>query len=165
MRRRKGWLLAGVGLPCLAIGLTAAPLGEHSFEAKLRGFEAVPAVSTLGRGELRMQLNRDETVLAFELTYWDLQANPTVAQVHLGQRGVNGGVMFFLCGGGKLACPPFPGRVTGTVTGHDIVSLMDQGINEGQFDEVIRAIRHGVTYVNVYRFPAGEIRGQITSSD
>jgi hypothetical protein len=38
-----------------------------------------------------------------------------------------------------------------------------QGINTGEFDELLRAIRAGKTYANVHSttWPAGEVRGQI----
>jgi hypothetical protein len=38
-----------------------------------------------------------------------------------------------------------------------------QGIAAGEFDELVRAIKAGVTYANVHSemFPGGEIRGQL----
>ena len=42
-----------------------------------------------------------------------------------------------------------------------------QGIAAGQFEELVRAIKAGVTYANVHSslFPSGEIRGQIKVDD
>jgi hypothetical protein len=43
------------------------------------------------------------------------------------------------------------------------VAAVAQGLEPGEFDELVDAIRAGVTYVNVHttKFPGGEIRGQI----
>ena len=42
-------------------------------------------------------------------------------------------------------------------------NIVSQGVAPGEFDELIRAIRAGVAYVNVHSstFPAGEVRGQL----
>jgi hypothetical protein len=42
-----------------------------------------------------------------------------------------------------------------------------QRLSAGGFDELVAAIRPGVTYVNVHStlWPAGEIRGQITNGE
>jgi hypothetical protein len=44
-----------------------------------------------------------------------------------------------------------------------VIGPADQGIDPGEFDELVRAMRAGVTYANVHttRFGGGEIRGQI----
>jgi len=48
-----------------------------------------------------------------------------------------------------------------------VVGPAGQGIAPGELDEFIRAIRAGVTYVNVHstKFPSGEIRGQINDDN
>ncbi|HUG53845.1 MAG TPA: CHRD domain-containing protein [Vicinamibacteria bacterium] len=86
------------------------------------------------------------------------------AHVHLGQKGVNGGVSFFLCGGPTTdPCTPFSGTFPGTVTATDVIGPTGQGIAPGELAEVIRGMRAGVTYANVHtnKHPGGEIRGQI----
>jgi hypothetical protein len=109
------------------------------------------------------------------LSYANLEATATVAHIHFGQRGVAGGISAFLCGGtppqsNKPACPP-AGTVRGTVTAADVIgpdgSVGGQGIEPGQFLELVRAMRAGVTYANVHstQWPAGEIRGQIRCVD
>lgn len=138
--------------------------GERSFEATLGGFEEVPANSTTGTGEFSAQLDDAETALTYELEYSGLEGTTTVAHVHLGQRDVNGGVSFFLCGGGgKPACPEKQGTVTGTVVAADVVGPAGQGIEPGEFAEIIAAMISGVTYANVHsdKHPGGEIRGQV----
>jgi hypothetical protein len=88
--------------------------------AKLRGFEETPAISTTGTGRFLAELSGDGQSLSFELTYADLQGDAggavTGAHVHLGQKGVAGGIAIHLCGGGGGTdpCPAPPATLTGT---------------------------------------------------
>jgi len=136
-----------------------------SMRAVLHGYNETPAVSSTGSGEFRARVDRADTELTYELEYFDLEGAATAAaHVHLGQTGVAGGVSFFLCGGGgKPDCPATSGSVTGTVTETDVIGPSGQGIAPGEFAEILRAMRSGVTYVNVHttKHPGGEIRGQI----
>src|SRR5262249_60439298 len=87
-----------------------------------------------------------------------------VAHIPFGQSRVSGGVMAFFCGGGgKPACPAAGVPVTGTIVAADVVGPTAQGINAGQFAEVVRAMRAGNSYANVQTstFPNGEIRGHV----
>jgi hypothetical protein len=143
---------------------------EHSFRARLTGFQEVPTNSTAGRGEFQAKLDSSGTQLSYELEYSGLEGGTaTAAHVHIGARGTNGGVMFFLCGGGgKPACPAVAGRVTGVVTMADILGPAAQGIALGEFGEALRTMRAGVAYANVHTtpmWPGGEIRGQINDDD
>jgi hypothetical protein len=78
-------------------------------------------------------------------------------------------VSAFLCSNlagapaGTQACPAAPATISGTVTPAQVVGPSGQGIDPMEFDELVRAIRAGVTYVNVHSetFPGGEIRGQL----
>ncbi len=141
---------------------------HRDFRARLGGFEEVPAISTVARGEFHARISDDESQIFFELSYQNLEAPVSVAHIHLGQKGVNGGISVFLCGGGgKPACPSPSGIVTGTITASDVIGPAGQGIAAGEFAELIRAIRAGVAYVNVHssKFPGGEIRGQLCPFD
>ena len=53
--------------------------------------------------------------------------------------------------------------MTGTVVAADVVGPAGQGIAPGQIDELMRAMRAGVTYADLHttQYPGGEIRGQI----
>jgi len=150
----------------LAPGPTAmGESGERSFKATLSGAQEVPSNSTTGTGELRAQLDTAGTTLTYELEYSGLEGTTTTAaHVHLGQRGANGGVSFFFCGGGgKPACPATQGTLTGTVTAADVIGPSGQGIAAGEFAEIIAAMQTGIAYANVHtdKHPGGEIRGQI----
>jgi len=89
----------------------------------------------------------------------------TMAHIHLGQRGVPGGVAIHLCGGGDgtAACPAAPATITGTFSAMNVVGPAAQGLDPGEFDAFLRAAKAGVTYVNVHttRLGSGEIRGQL----
>lgn len=142
--------------------------GKKAFKADLEGFSEVPAISSTGSGEFEARLGVNEAgdrVLRYELSYENLEGTTTTqAHVHVGQKSVNGGVSYFLCGGGgKPPCPAISGTVTGEVTAADIIGPAGQGVAPAEFDEVIEAMRAGVSYANVHtnKHPGGEIRGQI----
>ena len=130
-------------------------------EAKLSGFQEVPPILSNGRGEFKAIIHGDSSI-TFQLSYSGLSSTVTAAHVHFGQPGVNGGILFFLCGDGARSCPN-SGTINGTIGAANVRPLLEQGIQEGDLAGVIRAIRAGVTYVNVHTdlFPNGEIRGQI----
>lgn len=151
----------------MAVAGTAAFAGHGSkqLRASLHGYEEVPAISTAGSGSFRATVTPSGDGFAYRLSYEDLEGgNVLASHIHLGQKSVNGGVSVFLCGGGgKPACPAPPATVTGTVAAGDVLGPAAQGIASGEIDELMRAMRAGVTYVNLHttQFPGGEIRGQI----
>jgi hypothetical protein len=53
--------------------------------------------------------------------------------------------------------------VQGTLHAADVIGPAAQGIDPGQFGELVRAIRAGATYANVHteKYPGGEIRTQL----
>jgi hypothetical protein len=110
-------------------------------------------------GDVSITLGTDQ--LTYRLSFSGI--TPAVAHVHVGQAGVNGGVAFFLCGGGgKPACTS---GMTGTVVPADVMAISGQGFSAGDLNAVIAAMRAGVTYANMHTaaFPNGEIRGQLES--
>lgn len=142
--------------------------------AKLRGGEEPPAISTLGSGSFLARLSDDGLSLEYELRYSDLQGSVLQSHIHLGQRGVNGGIAAFLCsnlGNGPAGTPACPGPNAGTVTGMimaaQVIGPGGQGLAAGEFEEFLRAIDKDLTYVNVHSsiWPGGEIRGQIDLHD
>jgi hypothetical protein len=175
MFKKKMWLglsavavAAGVSIP-LATGAAASDSNGQGRElhANLNGFGEVPSLNSTGHAEFTAI--ETPTQITFKLTFAGLSGPPMVAHVHVGQRGVNGSPAFFFCGGGgKPACPQTTsGTITGTVTAADVVGPTAQGFNAGDLASVERAINAGVTYANMHtaKFPAGEIRGQVISSD
>ena len=99
----------------------------------------------------------------------------TQSHIHVGQLRVNGGIAIWLC---QTAATPAPAAIAaitpdvsrlarrngqGTVTMAKVIGPAAQCVAVGEFQEVLRALRLGVTYANVHstRSPGGEIRGQI----
>ena len=165
---KKLWIPTLILVLAVVTAADASAAGRQ-VRAQLDGFEEVPAVSTTGHGAFRATLSRDGSEIEFELRYADLEGQVAQSHLHLGQRGVNGGIAIFLCSNlgngpaGTPTCPPPPAVITGTLTADDVVGPAAQGIAPGELGEVLRALRNGAVYVNVHSdlFPGGEIRGQL----
>jgi hypothetical protein len=152
-------VLVGLGVPAQA----------EVRRAFLDSFQENPDVFTTGRGDFTAMIARDGSKIDFELRYENLEGGaPTVSHIHLGKRGVNGGIMAFLCGGGGQ--DPCPATTSGTFSGtilpanvQAITGPPNQGTTAGILEELIFALRRGHAYVNVHNatFPQGEIRGQV----
>ena len=170
-RRSTQAVIAGVISIMLAAAGVAVAGGDDDdggdVRARLKGFEEVPAVSTVASGRFEAEIDRSEQRIDYTLTFRDLEAGVLFAHIHFGQRTANGGVSAFLCGGGSKPPCPQSGTVEGTIVPADVIGPADQGIAAGEFDELVRAIRAGVTYANVHsqKFPGGEIRGHISGGD
>ena len=155
--------LAGA-LACLAVQAE-----DKAFKAVLVGTQEVPAVSTTGHGGFALRLSADGAALHYQLAYDGLEGDVTQAHIHVGQKDVNGGISAFLCSNlgngpaGTQPCPPPPASISGMITAADVVGPAAQGVEAGEFDELVRAIRRGVAYANVHstKFPGGEVRSQI----
>ncbi|WP_363797185.1 CHRD domain-containing protein [Lysobacter firmicutimachus] len=161
-----------IALSALIATFAIAPAqAEHrEFRAVLEGEQEVPLVSTAGGGGFRARIG-DGGAIHYELSYSDLEGAVTQAHIHLGQRGVNGGIAVWLCSNlaspptppGVQACPAPPARITGTILPADVVGPAGQGIAAGEFEELVRALRQGNAYANVHtsKFPGGEVRSQL----
>jgi hypothetical protein len=156
------------------LGLAPSAFANDSVEARLKGFAEVPSVSSTASGHFKAYVDRKTGAINYELSYKGLQGEVRQAHIHLGQHGVNGGVMVFLCQttvnpdptGLAPTCPQ-AGMVTGVLQAANVVGPTAQGIDPLEFAELLTAIRGGVAYVNVHssRFPGGEIRGQLRDED
>jgi CHRD domain len=181
----KGRLKWAVGVAVLAaaaaVGTVAVAGGGKKVSAELTGYQEVPAISTSGNGTFKARIDRNGQEISYQLTYSDLEADVQQAHIHMGQRAVNGAIVVFLCSNigtgppGTQPCPgPREGTVEGTITPDDVLDITGaspppggQGIEAGAFDELVDAIKAGVTYANVHsmRWPAGEVRGQLEGGD
>jgi hypothetical protein len=154
----------------VAAAATAVPAAAQSIGTRLGGYEEVPVISSTGSGRFKAKIDRKAGMIFYELDYNNLSSNILQAHIHFGQTGVNGGISVFICtnlGNGPAGTPACPGTTSGEVNGtwmaSSVVGPAGQGIAATEFDELVDAIRAGVTYVNVHTsvFPSGEIRGQI----
>jgi hypothetical protein len=163
-------VVGGSLLVALVVGSFAFAKDDHggSVKTKLSGYNETPStLSTAAKGEFRARIDRSAKTIAYTLRYEGLEGGNTLfAHIHLGRTATTGGVAAFLCGGGSkpTACPNGSGTVTGTITEADVIGPAAQGIAPPTaFDELVRAIRAGATYVNVHTatYGGGEIRGQL----
>lgn len=176
---KKRMILATAVLASAAAAVVVAQ-SFKSIKEVLTGFEEVPVVSTTGRGEFSAAINKDETQISYRLSYANLEGNIQQAHIHLGQRGVNGGISVWLCSNlpspPTPASPPFPptqaclsspATITGVITPKHVVGPAGQGIAPEEFAELVRAVKAGKTYVNIHtdKFPGGEVRSQIDHGD
>lgn len=169
MRIRRFVALAVPIVVLLAFSASALANGDedHSFRARLKGYEETPAINSAGTGQFSATVNSTGTSITYRLSYSGLGSAASAAHIHFGQRAVAGGVVAFLCGGGNKPACPTSGTVTGTIVATDILALPAQGIAAGDLASVLKAMRAGVSYVNVHtaNFQSGEIRGQISGND
>lgn len=167
------WIATLVVVFAVTVGVAAPAMAaaKGKFKAKLTPLQEPPICSSEGSGTFEATLSEDETTVDYELTY-TLEAPVRQAHIHLAQKGVNGGIIVWLCQvppdftdptGLSPLCPDSPATVTGTFTSANVIAITAQGIAAGEFDELLRAMRRGLTYANVHSnlCSGGEIRGQI----
>ena len=162
-------------LACALASAVAFAQGFVNIKELLTGYEEVPSVSTGASGEFTARIRKDSTI-DWELSYSDLEGAVQQAHIHLGQTGVNGGITVFLCTNlgngpaGTQPCPAPPATITGVITTAQVspnipatAGARTQGLNTGEMDELLAAMRAGATYVNVHStmWPGGEVRSQI----
>ena len=115
------WALA-LGV-CVVVSVSEVVIGDdrggNNFQLRLNGFQENPSVSTTGRGRLDLRIDEDAEEMSYRLRYSMLegttQANGSpgtvlFAHIHLGATHTNGGVVAFLCGGGRQAGVSDTGR-------------------------------------------------------
>jgi CHRD domain len=171
-RARMKIALAVATAGVLGVGTVAmASADDGDQRERLTGYEEVPALSTPGVGEFRASRSSDE--IEYRLTFSDLETDATQAHIHFEIRTNNGPIVVFLCSNlgngpaGTQTCPPAGGTIRGTITPADVgAGAAGAGIAAGEFDEFVRAIQAGATYVNVHSVgrPGGEIRAQLETN-
>jgi CHRD domain len=142
---------------------------NEDLRADLSPLNQVPAVFAKSLGHFDAEIEEQGSI-SFTLSYKNMSSPVTGAHIHFGASKTNGGIIVFLCGGAKPACPA-DGTISGTITAADVSvlpatngdSVIPQGIQPGNFAALLKAIRTANGYVNVHTttFPNGEIRGQV----
>jgi hypothetical protein len=151
---------------------SAVAFGEQGFNRiseVLTGHKEVPVISTTGHGRFTATISDDQSEIRYSLKYEGLEGEITQSHIHFGPPNNTGGIAMFLCSNlanppaGTPACPLPSGEVEGVLTAASVIGPVGQGIEVGNLEEVIAAIRAGKTYVNIHttKWPAGEIRSQI----
>jgi CHRD domain len=159
-----------VAVLAVAVVTIAAARGAHGIREKLTGYQEFPALSTTGQGKFRASIDKQDREIRYTLTFGGLESNATQSHIHFENRTNNGPIVVFLCSNlgngppGTQACPAAGGTITGTIRPADVgAGATAQGLAAGEFDELVRAIKAGATYVNVHSVgrPGGEIRAQL----
>ena len=158
------------------VSAVALAQGFVNIKELLTGYEEVPSVSTGASGQFNARIAKDGSRIDWELSYSALEGAVQQSHIHFGQAGVNGGISVFLCTNlgngpaGTQPCPAPPAVISGTIVAADVspnipatAAARTQGINTGEMDELIAAMRAGATYVNIHStlWPGGEVRSQI----
>ena len=158
------------------VSAVALAQGFVNIRELLTGFEEVPSVSTRANGQFNARIAKDGRAIDWELSYSDLEGAVQQSNIHIGNTGVNGGISVFLCtnlGNGPVgtqSCPPPPAVISGRIFAADVspniaatAAARTQGLNTGEIEELVAAMRAGATYVNVHTtlWPGGEVRSQI----
>jgi hypothetical protein len=160
---------------CIALFGIAGPVAAHGdVETRLKGYQEVPSVSTTATGRFKASIDKKSDSIAYHLSYSGLEGDVRQAHIHLGQRGVNGGIMVWLCQTGANVDPtglspqcPQSGSVSGLIQAANVIGPGGQGVSAMEFAELVDAVRAGVAYVNVHstKYPGGELRGQLRDDD
>jgi hypothetical protein len=176
VRRRRLQLAAVVAVMGL-LGVVAAAVagggGSRDVREHLTGYQETPAtLSTDGFGDFKARVRDDR--IEYKLTFGQLEGDVTQAHIHLCAEATTGGISAFLCNqtnpsapAGTPACAKASdlrsGTVEGTIEPSDVIGPAGQGIDPGQYGELLRAIRAGATYANVHssKYPGGEVRAQL----
>jgi len=153
--------------------VATAPMAKaEQIGALLTGYEESPSVSTTASGEFTATIAPDGSVITYTESYSGLQAPVTQSHIHVGQLGVNGSIVIFLCQtqanpdptGLAPQCPQ-EGTVSGTITPANVIAgaTTTQQLAAKDLAGVITAIQAGAAYANVHTSvsPGGEIRGQL----
>jgi hypothetical protein len=171
-RRLQLVLVFGVVSLLAAVGVAVAT-GGRDIRERLTGYEETPmTISSPASGEFKARISRFSERIDYELSYRDFPTDVTQAHIHFGARATSGGISVWLCANnppitnappGTQACPVREGTITGTIEPDDVVGPAGQGITAGEFEELVDAIRAGVTYANVHTVEraGGEIRAQL----
>ncbi len=156
---------------------TGNKMREVVLKARGGGFNQVPSVSSQGRAKFKARINAERTEVDYVLSYDRAEGNVFMAHIHFGQHFANGGISVWFCGDPASPifppppnisvplCEPKAGVLEGVFTADDLLGPGGQGIAPGEFEEFLRAMEKGVTYVNIHsdKHIPGEIRAQIRS--
>ena len=173
MRRRRVQLAAVVavmGVLGVAAAAVAGGGGHRDVREHLTGYAETPlALSTTGFGDFKAKVRDDH--IDYKLAYGQLEGDVTQAHIHFGSESQTGGISAFLCQRGQATAPAGTpecpagrsGEVTGTIEPSDVIGPSGQGIDPGEYNELLRAIRAGATYANVHstKYTGGEVRAQL----
>ena len=159
-------LLKVAGLVLLGIASSVfARDRDGRLNARLRSVQEVPAITSPATGRFSGVFDEQAGSISYELSYSGLEGDVRQGHIHIGQRGVNGGIMVWLC---QTSFYVDPSGLAPTVSAIGYGQRRDTGRQRGrslparastlmEFADFVAAIRAGVAYVNVHssKFPDG----------
>jgi hypothetical protein len=151
----------------LALCDTAAAQQVRRAE-RLVGANENPPVVTDASGNFRAEIFPDQ--IAFRLRYGELEGNVTQAHLHVGNPGINGDIVVFLCANDPIVPPapapecPVSGVLEDVIEPDDVLEDPGGVLEAGDLEGLTRLIRQGAVYANVHSnlHPGGEVRGQMS---
>jgi hypothetical protein len=160
----------------VVLGAASAVIADNQrdLRADLSGYEEVPTLSSSGSARFEARINKDESAVEWQLSYADTESPVTQAHIHFAAPAINGPIIVFFCTNlgngpaGTQPCPAAPATISGTFSAADVGAAgAAAGIEAGNLEELIAAIRAGATYANVHTTGrgGGEVRGQIVAHD
>ena len=181
---KRSALAAALAASTFGLSASADEGRPDNFRARLSSYNEVHfiaaptpalrgAISSAATGRFHAEIDDRGDSIRYELSYSGLESPVTQAHIHFGQRHTVGGIVVWLCQTAGTPAPaavaavtpicPQEGTVTGTIEPGQVLTVTGQGINAGEFEELVGAIRAGATYANVHTQvnPPGEIRGQL----
>jgi hypothetical protein len=162
--------VAAVGV----LGVAAVAVATDKKQSvTLTGYEEVPAISSTGTGEFHATIDKAGETITYRLTYSGLESDVTQAHIHMDNPTNAGPIIVWICSNlgngpaGTPLCPAQPATIDGVITATSVSSSAANGISAGEMQEFVRAMRAGVTYVNVHTkgHGGGEIRAQLDGSN
>jgi len=158
---------------------------NNQYSASFSGFQEIGsltgptgAILSPGRGNLTLNVAKDNQSVNFKLTYSGFTNDVTQSHIHFGKEHVAGGIMVYFCTNlttpppappatKPQPCPLTDGTVSGTLTPSDVIGPTGQNVKAGDFTALLAALKSNTAYGNIHTtaFPSGEIRGQILRSE
>jgi len=142
---------------------------QEVVRAHLVGYSEVPSQSVPGQGSFRAVIDEEAGTITYKMSYEGVAI--TQSHLHFGSHHTNGGITVFLCtnlpnapaGVTVQPCPAAPAEITGIITGPQVLAITAQGMEAGNFAELLAAIRNRTVYANIHSttLPGGELRGQV----
>lgn len=131
-------------LALASLAAAAASAQKPVYTVTMDGAQEVPPVATAGTGTATVTVTLATREVVVSGSYSGLTSNQTLAHIHLGAAGANGGPIVTLSG---------TGGTSGTISGSGILTA-------GQLTSLLAC----GTYINIHTVNngGGEIRGQVT---
>ena len=149
----------------LAAFTASTASADDKVRARLMGFQEVPAVSTEGNGTFEAVISPNGNAIDYELTYSGMQGTVTQSHMHVGQRGVNGGIVLWICGttpgtpgpAGTPACTFPNGHFAGSWRPENVQLVAAQQFAPGERDrtERFRLVHLAIPHESPHFAPLG----------